>query len=1169
MIVLSTKINRELERENYKTLSNYRRASSILKESLATMHALDVIRNDKTVDFSKYTVEWYSHATLKDKYETEKSKKENMRKTKARRGAKLQQLMFPNQSSLQPQPQQALRRRCCDSLYAHDMSIRQLETDLLVQRFVTESANGTENLMKKLLKEHEGGSSNYVSPLHSDVCSQLGSLFMSYQFERTFKSAINQDLGYFKKYLPRLRFRIHTMIQRGTMILLEKSLEDALHTFKLKVAELMDKKFGFVDMCSHKCVAETVNASYDLDEYKNEFKSTNTLQRRADIVKMMMYYYRDKINNIETTADFVLIMLLYLNSATEHTEKGFIDVSSIGTTDKFNLLNTTIDRRKKVKKEKKRSFLKIAPFNFFREEPEEKSGNESIFAIDDVLKTCSLAKTSQNFSSLYEMNKELWNGIQNIYSSSYGFVESRKIKTKSFVTSKIRNVGFAFRWFYYNKGPTPNANFLVNNFSPLVSISLQLTFFLSSMIEQYESSFLANFSATLKKIFTLGTSASNPRNYTDLVSFAETDYLLRHSKADKVQRIITQSVKMLKKKFLSIPYTPTLLAQYISLFLSLWVFENEKNVSLQNPNVTRFKKLFFLSYFVHNSGPVEKAVEIIHGRCRKKTDKIVLGCIDDYGGIQKKKFLGIISRKCKPTTIPIRKRSIRKVLKVLMSSLTDPMDILKIAVDTATRCDYYSRSVSENKSKKGKSKINYDLFVKSELSLRYICANVTKKVVRKIIKDVSRMKNMSEAQNVIDQTLNSLQYLKIRNYKDKDSSISIMCPFMEGNDKSIRDLERNQITLFVHKNIGLLKILQGKILNVFKKSITTREGLRSDSAVSLKVGARKFNGFLYTGENTLHIGLSKSRKVYDGSQFVDELEILKHDGVKRIVMKGIDEENERFYVLSDNTQMSEFDYAIANPSANIVIFDGNNYVSSAALRGMGLENERIVWAGYTVGWTAEFALNTISENPRNPPYPQLSWRAHNHDHHDMRHGCHECDNSNDSPLSRPLYENGKITTLPLQFQYLMDMHGDVKGSLLASTVNFIILNKEGKAILKNTTREQSRAEREEKKKKKKEEKFKQKGYQQTHSCVSSNGSQDCVSQIYLKHATFTLNGILNFVTKAEKGKDNEIIGSYYIKTEGGGSSSLLLLIIHAVNSMHFLKFREEFDCALSEPLHTC
>ncbi|SBT32831.1 rhoptry neck protein 5, putative (RON5) [Plasmodium ovale wallikeri] len=933
MIVLSTKINRELERENYKTLSNYRRASSILKESLATMHALDVIRNDKTVDFSKYTVEWYSHATLKDKYETEKNIQALMNK------------LFKNKKKKKSVQKKKI-----------DMSIRQLETDLLVQRFVTESAN-----VKKLLKEHEGGSSNYVSPLHSDVCSQLGSLFMSYQFERTFKSAINQDLGYFKKYLPRLRFRIHTMIQRGTMILLEKSLEDALHTFKLKVAELMENKFGFVDMCSHKCVAETVNASYDLDEYKNEFKSTNTLQRRADIVKMMMYYYRDKINNIETTADFVLIMLLYLNSATEHTEKGFIDVSSIGTTDKFNLLNTTIDRRKKVKKEKKKSFLKIAPFNFFREEPEEKSGNESIFAIDDVLKTCSLAKTSQNFSSLYEMNKELWNGIQNIYASSYGFVESRKIKTKSFVTSKIRNVGFAFRWFYYNKGPTPNANFLVNNFSPLVSISLQLTFFLSSMIEQYESSFLANFSATLKKIFTLGTSSSNPRNYTDLVSFAETDYLLRHSKADKVQRIITQSVKMLKKKFLSIPYTPTLLAQYISLFLSLWVFENEKNVSLQNPNVTRFKKLFFLSYFVHSkernrtntnyyvaelgktnhhpvcyryskpilyddsphtasprtdSGPVEKAVEIIHSRCRKKTDKIVLGCIDDYGGIQKKKFLGIISRKCKPTTIPIRKRNIRKVLKVLMSSLTDPMDILKIAVDTATRCDYYSRSVSESKSKKGKNKINYDLFVKSELSLRYICANVTKKVVRKIIKDVSRMKNMSEAQNVIDQTLNSLQYLKIRNYKDKDSSISIMCPFMEGNDKSIRDLERNQITLFVHKNIGLLKILQGKILNVFKKSITTREGLRSDSAVSLKVGARKFNGFLYTGENTLHIGLSKSRKVYDGSQFVDELEILKHDGIKRIVMKGIDEENERFYVLSDNTQMSEFDYAIANPSGS-------------------------------------------------------------------------------------------------------------------------------------------------------------------------------------------------------------------------------------------------------------
>ncbi|KYN93355.1 rhoptry neck protein 5, partial [Plasmodium reichenowi] len=46
--------------------------------------------------------------------------------------------------------------------------------------------------------------------------------------------------------------------------------------------------------------------------------------------------------------------------------------------------------------------------------------------------------------------------------------------------------------------------FLVNNFSPLVSISLQLVFFITTMIEQYESGFLGNFSSALKKIFTLG-----------------------------------------------------------------------------------------------------------------------------------------------------------------------------------------------------------------------------------------------------------------------------------------------------------------------------------------------------------------------------------------------------------------------------------------------------------------------------------------------------------------------------------------------------------------------------------------------------------------------------------------------------------------------------------------
>lgn len=61
-----------------------------------------------------------------------------------------------------------------------------------------------------------------------------------------------------------------------------------------------------------------------------------------------MYYYRDKIYNIETSADVVLIMLLYLNSANELSEKGYLDVSSISTDDEFNLINKTIDRSHKV-----------------------------------------------------------------------------------------------------------------------------------------------------------------------------------------------------------------------------------------------------------------------------------------------------------------------------------------------------------------------------------------------------------------------------------------------------------------------------------------------------------------------------------------------------------------------------------------------------------------------------------------------------------------------------------------------------------------------------------------------------------------------------------------------------------------------------------------------------
>ncbi|KNC35907.1 hypothetical protein PFLG_01143 [Plasmodium falciparum RAJ116] len=483
---------------------------------------------------------------------------------------------------------------------------------------------------------------------------------------------------------------------------------------------------------------------------------------------------------------------------------------------------------------------------------------------------------------------------------------------------------------------------------------------------------------------------------------------------------------MLKKKFLSSSYTPTLLAQYMSIFLSLWVFEGENNISLQNPNISRFRKIFFLTYFVPEKGPVEKAVDIIYNKCRMKTDKIVLGCIHDYGGREKKKLLGLIKNEV-----------FVKILNKPLSSLNDPGDILRIAPDTAPQRDHFNRCKKFDNVKTKKNKINFEIFVK----------------------DVSRLKNMREAQNVIDNGLNSVQYLKIRNYRDKESSFTILCPFMEGNDKNIRELERTQISLFIHKNIGMSRIIKGKLINIFKKTLNMREGIKSDSAISIKVGARKYNGIIFTGgyqlnvdnldQNTLHIGLSKTRKVYDGRKYVDELEILKGDGVKNIYMKGLNEDNERIYELQNNMRVSEFDYAIQNPDANIIVFDGNNYISSYALRNMGLEHERIVWAGPSVGWTAEFALSAISDNPL-PIFDGSAW----------------------------------VLLEKLSIRSILGKHlpSDVNGNSLANTVNFVILNKDGKPILKNTT-----------------------------------------PVINLKYATFTLSGIVNFVIKAEKGIGNEII----------------------------------------------
>ncbi|CAD2089086.1 rhoptry neck protein 5, putative [Plasmodium vinckei brucechwatti] len=1023
MLVFANEVNSALKNEKYTALEGYNRLSSMMKESLATMYSLDSLKNANIINFSKYNSDWYSTATMKEKYEA------------------TQHL----QSVIDRLFKTSNKKKSVNEKKINE-NIKQLETDLLLQRFIMDNSNAS-----MLLKKYEDNGNKYMAPWYTDVCGQLGHPLLSYVFEGTYKHAVNNNLEFFRKYVPKLTTKITKMVENGHITLLDRMFEHSLDKFKNKVSSLMNKKVGFTDMCSKKCFDDTIEEKYKIEKYDLVLNPQNTKQRRGDLTRMILYYYKDTINNIEATADITLIMLLHLSSSAKTIESGHLDIDIAQTTNKKNLMLLAGEGDKKSK----RDLFKIAPYKFFRD-PQDKSYAASIFAIGDIMKTCSLSKKFKNYSSLYEKTKGLWDEIQSLYSASYGFVPSKKIKAQSFISSKIRNVGFLFKWLNSNDVSSTNSNFLVKNYSPLVSLSLQLTFFINTMIEQYESSFLGNFSSALKKIFTLGKSGANPKNYSDLISFSETDYLLRTKKADAAQRIINQTIKVLKKKFFSAEFTPTLFAQYVSLFLSLWVFEGEKDISMNNPNISRFKKLFFLSFLVHKSGIVEKATEIICENCQKKTKKIVLGCIHDYGGKEKTKILGLFTKKCKPTIIPINKRSVRNILKVLMTTTSDPLDILKIAVDLATRCKYYN-DASPNSKKKHKE--NYDLFVKSELSLRHTCAVVTKKLVQKSIRRVSRLKDFSEAPNIIEQTLDSVQYLKIRNHRDPDSTFTVLCPFMQGTDKNIRDLERSQIISFVLKNVGISNIIKGKIHNIFSQNINIKEGLKSDSVVTVKVGGRKFNGSLFVGgynlnvndieKNALHIGLSKSRKVYNGTKFLDELEILKEDGIKDIIMKGLDEDNERLYVLSNGEKVSEFEYAKENPNANIIIFDGNNYISSYALREIGLEAERIVWAGNNVGWTAEFALGNISDRPI-PIFDGSAWIL----------------------LDKLSIKNILGDFLPK----------NVNGNLLAKDISFTILNKDGKAILKNT-----------------------------------------MPIVNLKNATFTLGGILNFVIKAEKGNGNEII----------------------------------------------
>lgn len=53
---------------------------------------------------------------------------------------------------------------------------------------------------------------------------------------------------------------------------------------------------------------------------------------------MILYYYKDTINNIEAIADITLIMLLHLSSSAKTIEAGHLDIDITQTSNKKNLM---------------------------------------------------------------------------------------------------------------------------------------------------------------------------------------------------------------------------------------------------------------------------------------------------------------------------------------------------------------------------------------------------------------------------------------------------------------------------------------------------------------------------------------------------------------------------------------------------------------------------------------------------------------------------------------------------------------------------------------------------------------------------------------------------------------------------------------------------------------
>ncbi|KAL8434733.1 hypothetical protein ACSSS7_002978 [Eimeria intestinalis] len=495
-----------------------------------------------------------------------------------------------------------------------------------------------------------------------------------------------------------------------------------------------------------------------------------------------------------------------------------------------------------------------------------------------------------------------WVQARGVHAAAEGFKpgSSSKAPVKSTNLAAI----FAKLWFESALMSGAEGHKLKPFGSPVVSAGLQIAFFLHTVAEEYEASLLKQMGAAIKSffasIFKGSASASLPASWAVLQMRAMRQHKVKARQYEGVLSVISQLSTMFRKRFLESMYTTTqpeaLKALYtvIQGLVGLWMTPVNETFDLTSSNISSAKKLFYLYTFFHPKGPSFVAARLIKEGCSASGDSVSLGVVVDVKDSNRRSVNGSDLRLKKKSLKLKREKALVASLNKLMATYTDPMAIVRGAMDLALRCRgglrdptgrEYSDSASSfasvdttetsnsheteepslhsaeapkasfdqlgdalSKKKGGKAKRDpwsEDQVLGSKLVVDSWCQVYKEKLLAEMA-GFKSSKSSWEIQRQLDDVLESITEISISiREKAKDRIISFKCVWMSGhpNQEAMR-AERNAMMAYAISSSSLEKRLARQLKGV-KKFFKTK--LRSIIRTQMTRPATSQYGLLHAG----------------------------------------------------------------------------------------------------------------------------------------------------------------------------------------------------------------------------------------------------------------------------------------------------------------------------------